>query len=45
MSLLANLLANEAEFSAMPPAISLRLFSHARTLAANLPHPSRSHPR
>ena len=38
MSLLANLLANETEFYATPPALSLRLLSHSRTLAANLPH-------
>ena len=43
MSLLANLLANEAEVSATPPTISLRLLSRARTLATHrLPHPSRS---
>ena len=45
MSLLANLLANKAEFYATPPAISLRLLSYARTLAANLLRPSRSFPR
>ncbi len=46
MSLLANLLANEVEASATPLAISLRLLSHALTLATHrLPRLSRSFPR